>query len=299
MNSLSKAAAPLRTLIAVCILGVLSACATGPATPKAALGSGPSAAHYAPLLAAADRALAAGELEKAQAAYDVVLGAKPDHTEALLGLGDIQLRRGAAEAALATFRKIDESAYGPRSLQGQGLALAALHRREEAAAALTEATARDPGLWRSWLALGKLDDERQDWQASDTAYRRALALQPESAEIYNSIGVSLLLQRRYQEALAHFLSALERDPTATNAQANLRVAYAWTGEYQKALAHAGPRDQALVLNNVGYVAMERGDFAAAETLLSEALRASPSFYKRASDNLAELRRRAGRAPRAP
>jgi Flp pilus assembly protein TadD len=299
MSSLFSRALPARALIVLGLLGSLGACAGGPQIQGSQVAPvPPSAARTAQLLAAADRDLAAGDLERAESVYGTLLGASADNSHALLGLGEVQLRRGAAESALATFRKIADPVSQPKALQGQGLALAVLHRRDEAVAVLAEATAQDSTLWRGWSALGQLHDERQEWAAAGIAYQRALALQPESAEIYNNLGVSMLLQRRYDEARAHFLSALERDPTALNAQANLRVAYAWSGEYQKALAHAPPPEQAQVLNNTGYVAMERGDFAAAETLLTEALRASPSFYKRASDNLAELRRRSGRPGRA-
>lgn len=295
MNSSSNLAAASRTLIAACLFGLLGACATG-SRPQP--GAEAPAAAYSPLLAAADRALAAGELEKAQSAYEALLRATPHSSEIVLRLGDVQLRRGAAESALATFEKIEDPVLQPRALQGQGLALAALGRSDEAVTMFTQAAAQDSSLWRSWSALGQIYDQRQEWQAAETAYRRALAFQPDSVEVYNNLGVSMMLQHRYEEARAHFLAALERDPTASNAQANLRVSYAWTGEYQKALAHASRDEQAQVLNNVGYVAMERGDFAAAETLLTEALRASPSFYKRASDNLAELRRRARRVASA-
>ena len=72
-------------------------------------------------------------------------------------------------------------------------------------------------------------------------------------------------------------------------QVNLRLALAWSGRYAHAMTGATDEDISKVLNNVGYVALLRGDFDNAEAYLLRAMEADPSFNKVAWRNLAYLR----------
>ena len=47
----------------------------------------------------------------------------------------------------------------------------------------------------------------------------------------------------------------------------------------------------MAANDVGYIAMISGDYAAAELLFADAIRLSPRYYETANENAAELRRR--------
>ena len=48
------------------------------------------------------------------------------------------------------------------------------------------------------------------------------------------------------------------------------------------------RDLPNVLNNVGYIAILRGDYVRAESLLNQAMEASPTFNDKAWENLRYL-----------
>jgi Flp pilus assembly protein TadD len=71
-------------------------------------------------------------------------------------------------------------------------------------------------------------------------------------------------------------------------RANLRLALAWDGRYAEAVAGAQPRELADVLNNVGYVALLKGDHKQAEAYLTRAMETSASHHDHAWHNLSHL-----------
>ncbi len=70
---------------------------------------------------------------------------------------------------------------------------------------------------------------------------------------------------------------------------NLRLALAWDGEYALALAGAEDGGLARALNNVGYVALLRGDQDNAESLFLRAIETDPAFNTIAARNFSYLR----------
>ena len=203
--------------------------------------------------------------------------------EALLGLND-------AKEALAQFQAIQtDETYRARAYQGMGLSLMALGDVSVARPQLERAVEADPALWRSWMALARVHDGDKDWPAAQAAYDKALAAHPNSPVIVNNMGMSLMLQHRYTEAVQTFQHALEIDPAMEMTRANLRIALAWQGQYDEALVGARPGDRADALNNVGYVAMLRGDQNAAQQYFSQALEISPVYHERAARNLETLK----------
>ncbi len=102
------------------------------------------------------------------------------------------------------------------------------------------------------------------------------------------MGASYMMQKNYAEAARTFSKALEADPGFEKAETNLRMALAWQGKYAEAAAGTRRRELPSVLNNVGYIAILRGDYDRAEALLNQAMEASPSFNDRAWENLRYL-----------
>ena len=204
--------------------------------------------------------------------------------------GEVLLGLGNAKEALGMFQAIQaDPAYGARAYQGMGLSLVALNDFTTAKEPLDRAIAEDPNLWRAWLALGRVHDSKKDWQASEAAYKTALSVQPDSAVILNNMGMSLMLQHRYDDAAQDFQQALSADPTMEMARSNLRIALAWQGKYQEALVGLQGAGRADDLNNVGYVAMLRGDENAAQQYFAQALEISPTYHEDAARNLETLK----------
>ena len=217
----------------------------------------------------------------------------------LLG-GDLDLARGRTDEALAVFKSVEtDPATKARALQGQGIALAEAGKRDEAVAMLERAVAEDPSAWRAWNALGGQYDARRDWPRAEAAYDHAMSDSDGDARVLNNRGYSLLLQKRTDEATKDFVAALERQPDLAAARTNLRLAMALQGQYDRAVAGGTATEHAALLNNVGYIAMLKGDYPKAEELFAQAMSAKGVFYAKASANLELARNLAARAGNTP
>lgn len=276
----------------VLLLLTLGACA---APPQTAAPPAPPPARTAEYLSAAQDALEAGRIEDAGHRFARVLAADPDNREARLGMAETHLARGQAREALALFDSLTKDpVMRPLALQGRGLALLALGRTGPAETALREASGT-LSLWRTWNALGRIADMGMRWDEADTCYAAAMKANPRAAEIPNNQGYSLLLRGRHREAEEQFRAALALDPSLRAAASNLRLALAWQGRYAEAVAGTRREDLPPVLNDIGAVAMVRGETETAEAYFVRALAASPRHMPEADRNLTALR--AARAPR--
>lgn len=204
--------------------------------------------------------------------------------------GDLSLRRGRLNAAFAAYQSAEaDPAMQPRALQGQGIALSLQGRSDEALEVLLRAVAADPGAWRAWNALGREYDNRTQWAQAEAAYSQAMSGSGGDALVLNNRGYSRLLQHRRDEAVADLVAALAKRPALTEARTNLRLALAMAGDYDRAVAGGAVDDQAALLNNAGFAAAMRGDYAKAEALLAQALELKSEYYGRASENLKVVR----------
>jgi Flp pilus assembly protein TadD len=214
--------------------------------------------------------------------------------------GDLNLRRGRLNAAYASYRAAEaDQAMLARALQGQGITLSLQGRSDEAMATLQRAVEADPGAWRAWNALGREYDNRTQWAQAEAAYAQAMSTSGGDALVLNNRGYSRLLQHRRDEAVADFVAALSKRPSLTEARTNLRLALAMRGDYDRALAGGAPGDQAALLNNAGFAAGMRGDYAKAEVLLGQALELKSEYYGRASENLKVVRALAAQSGPSP
>jgi Flp pilus assembly protein TadD len=274
----------------ICATALLAGCATATPEPSAGPAVDPKAVENA--VNQADQALAKGDLATARKGYRRVLAVAPGTAGAQLGLGEVELVAGDPRQALEQFNSVavSDPALRAGALQGQGLALIKLGRPEASMPLLKEAVTIDPGLWRAWNALGTLEDSQRNWQAADEAYQHALSIRPDAATVLNNMGVSQLMRRDYAGAEKVFARALATDPQLEEAAANLRIAQAWQGRYEDAIRGATAETLPQRLNDVGYVAMLRGDLDIAQTLFLKAISASPTYHKVAHQNLEQVER---------
>ncbi|HZZ30957.1 MAG TPA: tetratricopeptide repeat protein [Phenylobacterium sp.] len=204
--------------------------------------------------------------------------------------GDLNMARANYEPALASYKAAqDTPATRAAALQGQGIALALMGRSGEAMAVLQSAVVEFPAAWRAWNALGSEYDHRGRWAEAEDAYAHALSVAPGEALVLNNRGYSRLLQHRRTDAVADLVAALQKRPAFPEAQTNLRLALAMRGDYDRAIAGGTPDDQATLLNNAGFAAGMRGDYAQAEDLLGRAITAKSVYYARATENLKIVR----------
>lgn len=277
-------------LAAGLFLLALAGCGEGPQQEPIGRTLADLLAREAPTVEEAERLIAEERFEVARDKLLTLQKSDPENPDAAYLLGEIELRLGNSDAALKHYAAVATLPdHRARALQGQGLALLQLGRQDEALVLLEEAVGLDAGLWRARNALGRIHDARGEWEPAAAAYTQALAANPQSAMLHNNLGMSLLLQRRFDEAMLEFGRAIELDRTLEAPKTNLRMAYALQGRYVEALAGVPEAQIADYLNNVGYAAMLRGDYEGAEAYLTRAMEISPSYHRRAASNLEQLK----------
>jgi tetratricopeptide (TPR) repeat protein len=141
---------------------------------------------------------------------------------------------------------------------------------------------------------------------------QAVAASDLEGQIVGHIGIAnvMFLQGRWDDALAHYRTALElcgngfprlRGQLAMNLGATYRESgdLAASAEQLSSAstfwAELQPADQSVWYNNRGLLALAQGDLAPAETMFRQALELAPNDFDRAMvlDNLAELAARQG------
>lgn len=278
---------PLFAALAVAIS--LSACSAAPVEPPV---TKPQKTTEIPpeMLRLAEMALEDGQPGEARQQYMRLSAMDPDNPWVRLGMAESLLALNDVASARDRFDDLQSvAAVRARALQGKGLALMRQNRRDDALAVLTAATEADTTLWRAWNGIGGLHDLGRRFDLATAAYERALGLRPDSAVIRNNMGYSLLLQAKPKEAARLLTEALQHDPRLEAAHANLRLALAMQGRYGDARAGLTKDRQATALNNIGFVALSRGDLDDAEAFLVQAIEASPSYHDRAAANLVRAR----------
>jgi len=148
-----------------------------------------------------------------------------------------------------------------------------------------------PERWRAWNALGVIADRVGDWAASAHAYGEARLIVPDEVSVINNLGYSLILQARFAEAEVILREGLLLSPDDARLLNNLDLATVGANEPlpDRILPEDGaaqdPAQQALRLNNAGFMAYLLGKKDVAKTYFEQALETSQIHYDRAQANL--------------
>jgi Flp pilus assembly protein TadD len=130
------------------------------------------------------------------------------------------------------------------------------------------------------------------------AYRQALALAPDSAEIYNNLGMLLRQQGALAEAIDHYNRAIALRPSLAEAHNNLAIVLRETGKLDAAIA-AYRRTLELkpnfapAWNNLANVLIQTQQLDAAVDALRRAIAIDPNLLE-ARNNLGGVLRKQGR-----
>ncbi len=157
----------------------------------------------------------------------------PDHTMALVTLGDVLERSKQIERAIAVYQQVPMDSPLRRSIDIQiGIAYELLDRTDEAIAHLRGLLDRDPKDIDVHAAIGNVLRNRKRFAEAGEAYSKAIELVGTPGRghwnLFYSRGISLERTKKWPQAEADFKKALELIPE------NLT------------------RDRALVLNYLGY-----------------------------------------------
>jgi predicted O-linked N-acetylglucosamine transferase (SPINDLY family) len=206
----------------------------------------------------------AGRLREAEAIYEQILSAQPDHLAALQNLGFIAYQSGRAAIAAELLRR------------------AVVLRPHDA------------GLLSN---LGSVLVGAGQVQAAVDAFQRALALMPDSPQIHSNLGNALVAIGQTEQAIASYRQALILNPHSADAHNNLGTALSGLGrrdeaivEFRQAVALRTQFVQAW--NNLGTAFREVGDLDESIAACRQALAAGPQFLP-AYHNLGNTFRDAG------
>ena len=109
-------------------------------------------------------------------------------------------------------------------------------RRADAAAAMAASLERNPDQPRGHMLLAMVHNDEQDFAAAETAYRRALALDPSLTDASFGLGLLCFRRRRFEEAAIHMRTAIGQGNETLAAWACLGQALYLLGDFVGAAA---------------------------------------------------------------
>ncbi|MBI5509068.1 MAG: tetratricopeptide repeat protein [Deltaproteobacteria bacterium] len=278
------------------------------------------------LLNVGEAALLAGDLDRAETALIGVLDLEPANVGALVDLGVVAERRGAPDAAERQFRlagRLDptvveagaglvrvllaqnrpDDALGDaealcNTQPGSALAhvtraqvLLRLERDQDAGRAVDRALAIDPGSSLALATRAQLNAKRGDSAAALADSRTAARLDPDNPDAWMALGRWSERFGRPADADQAFSRALALSPRLRGAHFSKAMLAIDRRDFEGAeaelTAELAIAPHAAALNNLGNIALTRGDRSAAGRLYLQALAVDPN-NREAALNLSRL-----------
>jgi uncharacterized protein (TIGR02466 family) len=225
-----------------------------------------------------------GDSAGARDSYRRALALRPDYAEAWHNLGLAEQDTDDLDAALAAFDEALRHQPGYVEAHGnRGALLTRLGRTEEAEAALERALALNPASAPARASLAALlsgSREPENLARAERAARDALALDPDRAGAWNSLGISLLKLGRESEAFEAGRRALDLAADKHRYRLKLAELYTRAGRLAEAEARlreavADPAPTPEAHRQLGVVRLRRGDAADALEALDRCLARTP------------------------
>ena len=208
-------------------------------------------------------------------------------------IGMLQLEQGNQFPAMSAFQsaiRVDRN-YAP-ALEAAGLLYLTWTQHKHAEVVLNRAVEANDQRWRSYNGLGIVADLNGEPELAQQHYKKALELQPDSADVLNNIGYSHFLAGDNDSAQAALDSAISRNREHRIAWDNLARVKARQKRYAEAynilVSHY---DKAIAYHDVGYIALLNGDYVFADDYLSKAIQWSPRYFEEAFSNREAARNR--------
>jgi len=163
-----------------------------------------------------------GQLDEAEALYQRIIEADPEHADAHHMLGVAACQRGDFnQGAQSITAAIGLSLNEPVFHNNLGNALMALGRLDEAAQSYEAALDLDPDLAEAHYNTGNIYKDRNQPDDAVACYQRALTINPDYAEARNNLGLALKDLGRLADAVECFEATLLRRPDLAEVHYNL------------------------------------------------------------------------------
>lgn len=187
---------------------------------------------YVAIAQVRDKSNLAGGIRRLTAAIDAV---KPRRPEPYFELAEALRAQKQGEKAIAEYREaLRRDSNYLAALMGLGMAIDEMGRRAEGADVLRRATQVAPGDARTWNSLGAVEFRLSHAKEAETAFQKAIALDPEMPEPRNGIGLLLAQNGDRAGAAREFREAIRILPNYGNAHWNLGNFLAATGDLPQA-----------------------------------------------------------------
>jgi tetratricopeptide (TPR) repeat protein len=215
------------------------------------------------------------------ALWDDAVAKSPRDVGARLERGLLREHDGRSEDALADFTEAVRLAPGSALAREQlAASLAALGRTRDALPHARESVALEPTSASAHAALGRIEATLGELEPALEAFTRAASLGGEPA-LERRIGDTLVRLGRYEESLAHYRAAIERDPGDDEARTGAGAALVELGRAQDALAYLEPAVESqpnpFYLSPFRRRALGLGDAAGALDAATMAVRVAPDW----------------------
>jgi tetratricopeptide (TPR) repeat protein len=224
--------------------------------------------------------------------YQRSLEKDPLRTSARYKTGMIYLDRELPEDAIKEFNQvIVKDPQNASAYYGRARAHFLQKKLDFAKSDILEAIRLNDNLWQAHALLGVILDTEKDYPEAEDEYIKALLIQPDSATVYNDLGVSRYVAGRFDKAADAFLKAFNIDPGNRRICNNLGLALYRLGNPEDALeAFKKGGSDAAAYNNIGYLQMKDKKYNSALAALEKAIDANPSsYYERAQKNLDKVK----------
>ncbi len=186
------------------------------------------------VMAAGWRAFQAGDLDRAEQAFRLVIGHDPNAARAWFLLGATWQVRGRPDAAVVSYQEAIRLVPDfPEACSNLGVALHALGRGDEAVAVLRRAIAMDPDYAEAHNNLGNALRERGAFDEPEACYRRALELKPDYAEARHNLGNVLRSRGDLAGALACYDQALAIRPDLASVHLSRAMVWLEMGDFER------------------------------------------------------------------
>ncbi len=209
--------------------------------------------HIDSILLVANLLQQQGQTDLAVAAYGEIPPDDPSHFAAEIGRADAQALSGDTDAAIATLTKLAETNGNLMMVQlSLGDLLRKQERFDEASKAYDRALADvvkiDSRHWVIFYSRGITHERSKRWELADADFRKALELNPGQPLVLNYLGYSLVERgEKLDEALGMIQQAVAAQPDSGYIIDSLAWAYFTLGRYDDALA---PMEKASLLEPV-------------------------------------------------
>jgi tetratricopeptide (TPR) repeat protein len=175
---------------------------------RAALASGAANPRDLQLIGA--RLRDGGEYDAAATAYERLVKLTPDDPEAQHGLGRAYTQLDKLDAAQTAERRALTLSNGvyPEALVGLGDIALRRNRPDDAIPQYNAALQQDPNLAAAYIGLGRVSASAGNWAVAAGHFQRAIEHDSRSADAYLWLGEALLEQRDYTGAIAAYEQAI-------------------------------------------------------------------------------------------